>query len=268
MGNCIWNGIMSASSATSWALVTGASSGIGRATAEELAAKGHAIVLVARDAVALANEAKRLRDTRDVPVMVVTVDFAEPSAAAAVDHATRDLPIDIAVLAAGYGSVGRFLDQSLADEVAMVQVNCASVVALSGLLLARFTARGRGQLVLYGSIVGFGGVAYSATYAATKNFVQAFAEGLQREVAGTGVQVLCVAPGPTDTGFARRAKMQMGQAPGPEVVARATVAALPSNGTIRPGGLSKLLHYSLATLGRRGRSLVLGHIMRGMAKPA
>lgn len=257
---------MSAPRTNSWALVTGASSGIGRATAEELATRGHALVLVARHEATLVAEATRLRAQHGVPVMVITADFADPSAAGAVHHATRDLPIDIAVLAAGYGSVGRFFDQTLADEVAMVQVNCANVVALSGHLLPRFLAKGSGQLVLYSSIVGFGGVAYSATYAATKNFVQAFAEGLQREVAGTGVHVLCVAPGPTDTGFARRAGMHMGRAPGPEVVARATVSALPSNGTIRPGGLSKLLHYSLATLGRRGRSLVLGQIMRGMAK--
>ena len=255
---------MTHSAGTRWALVTGASSGIGRATAERLAAAGYSVLLVARDVMRLEREAARLRANHAVSVETVAVDLADASAAAQVDAATRERPVEVAVLAAGYGSVGRFDSRELADEVAMVQVNCISVVDLAGRFVRRFRQQGHGHLVLYSSIVGFGGVAYSATYAATKNFVQAFAEGLQGELAGTGVTVLCVAPGPIATGFAQRAGMRMGQAPGPDTVARATLASLTRSTTIRPGVMSKLLHYSLVPLGRRGRSWVLGRVMRGI----
>jgi len=248
-----------------WALITGASSGIGRATAERLAEAGYGVVLVGRRAQALEADAERWRTKFGVPARVVVADFSDPNASALVDLATQTLPLEVAVLAAGFGAVGRFQHHAIESALDMIQVNCASVVALSHRLVARFRATGRGHLVLYGSIVGFGGVPHSAAYSATKNFVQAFAEGLQGELAGSGITVLCVSPGPTDTGFAARAGMRMGNAPGPEVVAKATVAAIGKNGTIRPGLLSKVLHYSLATLGRSGRSWMLGRIMQGTA---
>ena len=249
-----------------WALVTGASDGIGRAVATRLAESGRAVVIVARRADALDMLATQLRLTHNVEVRVVVADFADPAAAAHVDSATRDLNVSIAILAAGYGSAGRFDAQPLAGEVAMVQVNCGSVVDLSGRFLARFRALGRGHLVLFGSIVGFCGVPYTTTYAATKNFVQAFAEGLQSEVAGSGISVLSVAPGPTNTGFAARARMQMGAALTSDAVARAIMSSLTRNGTIKPGALTKLLHYSLAMLGRRGRSFAMGKAMQDMAR--
>ena len=146
----------------------------------------------------------------------------------------------------------------------MVDVNCRTVVALTHTIATRMAKARKGGIVLFGSLVGFQGVPGSATYAATKGFVQGFAEGLAVELRPLGVSVLCVAPGPVGTGFASRAGMQMGKAETPENVARAALAALPRGGTVRPGFLAKLLGWSLAAMPRWGRVRVLGQIMKGM----
>jgi uncharacterized protein len=150
----------------------------------------------------------------------------------------------------------------------MVDVNCRSVVELTHGLSTRMVAQGRGGVVLFSSVVGFQGVPGSATYAATKGFVQGFAEGLAVELRPMGISVLSVAPGPVGTGFAARAGMQMGKAETPQTVARVALAALPGGGTVRPGFLAKLLGWSLAMLPRRGRVRLLGQIMKGMTPKA
>ena len=104
--------------------------------------------------------------------------------------------------------------------------NCRSVVDLSHGFGNRMVAQGRGGIVLFSSLVGFNGAPQSATYAATKGFVQSFAEGIAAEMRPHGVSVLSVAPGPVGTGFAERAGMQMGQVARPEAVARSALAAL------------------------------------------
>ncbi len=126
--------------------------------------------------------------------------------------------------------------------------------------------QGRGGIVLFGSLLGFHGAPFSATYAATKGFVQSFAEGLRAELKPLGVSVLSVAPGPVGTGFASRAGMQMAQSATPETVARGALAALGRLGTVRPGFLAKFLGWSLAMLPRPGRVRVMGLIMKSMIR--
>jgi hypothetical protein len=180
---------------------------------------------------------------------------------------TRDLPIHLLVASAGFGSIGSFLDLDLANETNMIDVNCRSVVDLTHGIGLRLRAAGRGGVVLFGSIVGFQGVPGMATYAATKGFIQSFAEALAVEWRAHGISVLCVAPGPVGTGFAGRAGMHMAQADRPDAVARASLAALSRSGTVRPGFLGKALGWPLATLPRWARVRLLGLIMKGMRKP-
>jgi uncharacterized protein len=140
------------------------------------------------------------------------------------------------------------------------------VVELSHHFGNRFVQQRRGGLVLMSSLLAFQGVPRAAHYAATKAFVQTFAEGLRHELKPAGVDVLACAPGPINSGFGQRADMKMGMGQGPEVVARATLRALGRAGTVRPGWLSKLLEGSLMFLPRWGRVLVLERIMGGMTK--
>lgn len=246
------------------ALITGASEGIGRAFAEALAVDGVDLVLVARRETELHDLARRLAEEHGVAVDVIATDLSDPSAVAEVLACTANTPIGLLVAAAGFGSIGPFLDLNSVTEANMVDVNCRSVVLLTHGLARRMADTGRGGVVLFSSVVSFSGAPFSATYAATKGFVQSFAEGLAVELRPRGISVLSVAPGPVSTGFAARAGMQMGKAEAPQTVARVSLRALAAGGTVRPGFLAKLLGWSLAALPRRARVRVLGQIMRGM----
>ena len=182
--------------------------------------------------------------------------------------ATAELDVGLLVAAAGYGSAGHFLDRPLDDEIDMLTLNCRSVLAQSWHMGQRLRARGRGGLVLFGSLLGFHGTPGSANYAATKAYVQSLAEALRVEWQGHGVDVLACAPGPVHTGFANRAGMQLSMAAQPAEVAEATLNALGRSGTIRPGLLSKLLGWSLGTAPRAWRVRIMGQIMRGMTASA
>jgi short-subunit dehydrogenase len=250
------------------ALVTGASDGIGRAFARRLAAEGFDLILVARRESALAALATDLGADFGVDARVIALDLAQPGAVQRLLDDTAGAGVGLVVAAAGYGSIGPFVARDLADELAMIDVNCRSVVALSHGFGQRMAAEGRGGLILFGSLVGFQGAPWAATYAATKGFVQSFAEALAVELRPQGVSVLSVAPGPVGSGFAARAGMAMGKADTPDTVARGALAALGRRVTVRPGFLSKLLGWSLGLMPRWGRVLVLGQIMRGMDRGA
>ena len=246
------------------ALVTGASDGIWRAFAERLAAEGFDLILVARRAEALHEIARRLQTRHGTRVEVMPADLSNPAAVPALLEWTSGRPIGLLVAAAGFGSIGPFLERDLCSELNMIDLNCRSVVEISHGFGARMAAEGRGGIVLFGSLLGFHGAPLSATYAATKGFVQGFAEGLGAELRPRGVSVLSAAPGPIATGFAARAGMQMSMGQRPEGVARSALGALGRRRTVRPGFLSKFLGWSLAMLPRWGRVRVTGLIMKGM----
>lgn len=249
-----------------WAVVTGASDGIGRAIAARLAAAGVHLVLVARRRAVLEALAASLREAHGIEARVVAVDLGRPGAAATLDAETADLDVGLLVAAAGYGTSGRFLEASAEAERDLLAVNCGAVLDATMVFARRFAGRGRGGIVLLGSLVGLQGCPFAAHYAATKAYVQALAEGLRLELASSGVDVVSSAPGPVHSGFAARAGMRMGAAVRPETVARETLAALGRRTTAVPGLLSKVLTYSLAPLPRPLRARILGTVMRGMTK--
>jgi short-subunit dehydrogenase len=246
------------------ALVTGASDGIGLAFAERLAENGFDLILVARRSDVLQDIAADLGTRFGADVRVFPMDLSDPTSVPHLNTLTENTPVGLVVAAAGFGSIGPFLDQDVASEINMVDLNCRSVVELSYQFGQRMKADKRGGIVLFGSLVGFNGAPLSATYAATKGFVQSFAEGIAAELRPYGVSVLSVAPGPVGTGFAARAGMQMGQSARPDMVARSALAALGRRTTVRPGFLAKFLGWSLAMLPRWGRVRVMGIIMKGM----
>ncbi len=250
-----------------WAVVTGASDGIGRAFAESLAEAGIDVVLVARREEMLKDLAAQLVQDHGVDALVVAADLGRPDGIHALISRTDSLEVGLLVAAAGFGTSGRFIDAVLENELDMIDVNCRAVAALSHHFASRFARQKRGGLILLSSIVAFQGVPRAANYAATKAYVQTLAEGLRVELAPFGVDVLASAPGPVRSGFASRANMTMGAAATPEVVARGSLAALQGAGTTRPGFLSKLLGWSLAVLPRWMRVRMMAIIMGGMTKP-
>ncbi len=247
-----------------WAVVTGASDGIGRAFSMELAARGLDVVLVARREAQLNDFAEHLSVHHGVRCRVLALDLTGHEACTRLDRETADLDIGLVIAAAGFGSIGSLLDQSLEEETAMLRLNAEAVLALSHRFGRRLIARGRGGLVLFGSIVGFQGVPLSANYAATKSYVQSLAEALRLEWRAAGVDVISCAPGPVNTGFGARAGMRMGAAATPEAMVAPTLAALGRGATVRPGLQSKVLGWALATLPRAMRTKILSGVMRGM----
>lgn len=249
-----------------WAVVTGASSGIGREVALRLAAAGVSLVLTARSESALAEVAERA-ESRGVRTMVVPLDLGDREAPGKLAEAAAGLDVGILIQAAGFGRGGNFQDARLEDELAMVDVNCRALVELTHRFGQRFVQQNRGAVVLLSSIVAFQGVARSATYAATKALVQSLGEALEREWSGAGVQVLTAIPGPTESGFAARAGMHLGQADSAAEVADNVVAALAAGRTrVVPGRIGKLLVYSLMTAPRGLRVRIMQQIMGSMTR--
>lgn len=246
-----------------WALVTGASDGIGRAFAADAARRGLNLVLVARRAQRLDALATELVQRHGISARVIAADLGNAQEVARVLSETKDLDIGLFVPAAGFGTSGALTDIDPADDLAMLDVNCRAVVQMIHPIARAMAARGRGGIVLLSSIVAFQGTARAANYAATKAYMQVLAEGLRRELRPRGVDVIACVPGPVESGFAARAGMQLNGA-SPATIAQPTLSALGRRGIIRPGFLSKLLVYSLATAPRTPRGAIMSAIMRGM----
>ncbi|KEF40927.1 MAG: hypothetical protein ER33_14360 [Cyanobium sp. CACIAM 14] len=250
-----------------WAVVTGASDGIGRAIARQLAADGLNLVLVARRRERLEALGAELSAGCGIEVRPLSIDLALPEGPERLLSATEELEVGLLVAAAGFGSAGRFLDADRESQLAMVDLNCRAVAALAHGFGQRLVARGRGALVLFSSLLAFQGVPLAANYAATKAYVQSLGEGLRHELAPAGVTVLVAAPGPVHTGFAARAAMRLNRAQQPEEVARETLAALARGGTVLPGVLPRLLGCLLRLLPRRARVRLMGSVMAGLVWP-
>lgn len=151
-----------------WCVVTGASSGIGLAIAREAAARGLDLLLVARGAGALEAAAAEARGRYGVLARTVALDLGDRGAPAALERAAEGLDVGLVVCAAGFGTSGPFVEGDLDAEGAMIDVNCRAVMEVSWRFGRRLARRGRGGLVLLGSLVGFQGVPMAANYAATK----------------------------------------------------------------------------------------------------
>lgn len=181
------------------ALVTGASSGIGWAFAEELAERGLDLVLTARRADRLADLAARLQSAHGVTVHIVEADLADPAAPALLFERTRDHDIGLVVSNAGFGLKGPHEGNDPAAMTGMLMVNCNAPFQLAHGFIPRLRVRGKGGLLFTSSVEGLMGCPYSAAYSASKALVVALGEALWGELAGSGVDVLTLCPGATES---------------------------------------------------------------------
>lgn len=249
-----------------YALVTGASEGIGCAFATQLAKRGLNVLLVARRAEALNQLSRELESKFGVLCPVMVADLSIESDVEHVLQQSQKLDIGLAICNAGYGTAGSFLENDLEIEMNMLRVNCTAVTRMAHVLGHRFRTRGKGGMVLMSSIVATQGVPRSANYAASKAYIHSLGEALQEEWRDNGVDLLIVAPGPVATGFAKRSKMQMGQTATPDVVAIESLEALGKKHIVHPGWLAKLMMFGLSTAPRFIRVKIMGSIMSGMTK--
>ena len=186
-----------------WALVTGASAGIGVALAEELAAGGTHLILTARRKDRLEELAKALTAKHKVKTEIFVADLAEPSAPGKIFAFTREkgIEIDLLINNAGFGQYGEVPAVETKRLLDMVQVNCSAVVHLTRLYLPQMVARRRGDVLILASTASFQAVPYISTYAATKAFDLLFAEGLAEEMKPYGIRVCALCPGSTESEF-------------------------------------------------------------------
>jgi uncharacterized protein len=181
------------------ALVTGASSGIGKAFAEALAAKGFDLVIVARRVDRLQALAAQLSEAHGVHVTVAQIDLAAPDAARQMLEVTAGLNVGLVVSNAGFGLKGEFAAGDAAALADMLMVNCNVPIQLAHGFIPRLRRRGKGGIIFTSSIEGLMGMPYSAAYAATKALVNALGEALWAELKGEAIDVLTLCPGATES---------------------------------------------------------------------
>lgn len=185
-----------------WALVTGASSGIGVAMARELAGSGAKLILTARRKERLDAFAAELA-AKGTEARIVVADLNDPAAPQQIYDATEGagIAVDILINNAGLGQFGQFFSNPVEQEISQVRVNCEAVVRLSRLFVPRMVERRRGWVLVVASTASFQPIPYLNTYAATKVFDRFFAQALAAEVKRFGVKVTALCPGPTESEF-------------------------------------------------------------------
>lgn len=192
-----------------WALVTGASAGLGEQIALDLAASGANLVLTARRADRLEALADDIHSQYSVETRVIPADLSLPETPQQLYDATEaaGLPIDILINNAGFGFLGKFQTGTPEWDRQMVTVNCAAVVHLTHLFLPRMIERRRGFIMMLASAASFQPIPYMSTYAATKAFDRFLGEALDAEVRQYGIRVSSLCPGPTESEFGQVAGM-------------------------------------------------------------
>lgn len=250
-----------------WAMVTGASSGIGEAFARQLAGEGLHLALVARRGDRLEKLAGELRDRHGIATRVIAVDLANEGFLPAIERATDDLEVSLLVNNAGVIAAGRFLDNDLAAELNMLHLNTRAALILAHHFGRRMRERRRGGVIFVSSTLAFAGVPSLSAYAASKAHALSFAEGFAREAQGDGIAVMALCPGPTRTeiwpeGANPILPME------PEAVAKVALKNLGRRTTVVAGFLNRAIASSTRLAPRPMNSRIFGFVVDRMFKGA
>ena len=250
-----------------WVLITGATSGIGRELAFKFGEAGFKLVITGRREQELEALSTHLFDeygTESIPVKgdlstMEDVDILLKE----IDH----LSIGIAVLNAGFGTSGKFINADIKQEMNMLDLNCKAVLIMAHYFANKIKNQSKkGAIVFLSSMVAFQGVPNAANYSATKAYVQSLSEALALELKEEGIDVLAAAPGPVESGFSDRANMKMSMSLKPQDVGVPIIEAIGRKISILPGFLTKVLVYNLRMTPRWGKIRIMGKVMSGFTK--
>lgn len=253
------------------ALVTGASTGIGRAMAQQLAAAGVDLVLVARSGDRLEELAAELQASGgQLDVEVIEADLSDPEGLAAVEKrvVSEEAPIDLLVNNAGLGYEGPFYAQDTGEVAETIGVNVVALTRLTHAALRTMADRDRGQVILVSSMASLQGMPTTAVYSATKAFITSLGEALYEEHKGTGVTVTTVLPGLTRTEFHERGRWDLDKWPSvgwqdaDEVAAEALRTAARSRPEVVTGWHNKVLALLSSKSPRHLRRSIIGWAAR------
>lgn len=249
-----------------WALVTGASSGIGEEFARQLAALGISLVLAARRKDRLDALADSLARAHGIEARVVAVDLARRDFLPAIEQAAQGVEIGLLVNNAGFGRKGRFLDGDIEGDLEMLDVNCRASLVLAHAYGRKMAARRRGGIIFTSSTAAFQGTPYTSHYAATKGWGLQLAEGLACELRDEGIDVVALCPGPTDTEGPRRTGVDPTKVPiklmGTAPVVAAALKALGKQPVVIPGLVNRLGYAAVRLTPRRFAAETAGRLIR------
>jgi short-subunit dehydrogenase len=254
-----------------WAVVTGASSGLGALFAEKLAQRGLPVVLAGRDEARLAEVRQRVqRAAPGIEVELVVGDLGARGGVESLVAALDGRVIDVLVNNAGFGTYGRLEEVDPERDHDLIAVNVDALVRLTHAVLPGMLARGRGRILNVASTIAFQPAPYQASYGASKAFVLSFSQALWAETRGTGVTVTALAPGPTRTGFVDALDADVshtiyGRLASPEPVVAAGLRALDRG---RPVVVPGLRNWVMANGARLSPGWVGALISGRMLRPA
>jgi uncharacterized protein len=252
----------------SWGIVAGASEGLGAAYAEELAARGLKLILVARRSELLKSLASQLSEKYKIEIKTIVLDLSAVDAAEQILHATDGFEIGLMVYNAAFSAIGPFLEQPFEDHLKEINTNAYTPLKLIYLFAEQMLDRGRGGIVLMSSLSAFQGSAYISTYAATKAFNIVLAEGLWEEWRERGVDVLvCISGAVKTPNYVASDPEQTGglgdMTMNPDQVAREALQTLGKGPYIIPGRMNRISSFVMRyLLPRRVAVQFMGRVLR------
>jgi uncharacterized protein len=247
-----------------WALVTGASSGIGAEFSIQLAAMGLNLVLVARRKQRLDDLAQRLEEKNKIQVRTLRADLSQPDFMSAILLATQSIEVGLLVNNAGFGLAGNFLDHQLEKEVALLNVNCRAPLILTHEFGRKMIERRRGGIIFVSSVSGYIATPIEATYAASKAYELFLAESLWYELKKEGVDVLALCPGSTITEFHDLAGTRAVAAMPVKPVVALALKKLGKTPSVIAGWHNRLLVSSIKFVPRWMTTVQAGRVMKNL----
>ena len=250
-----------------WALVTGASAGIGAEFARQLSEMGLNLVVVARRRQRLEDLASDLESRNKVQVRIVTADLSQPDFLPLILSVTNSIEVGLLVNNAGFGLAGHFLKHELEEELRLLDVNCRAPLVLTHVFGRQMAQRKRGGIIFVSSVSAYIATPFEASYAASKVYELFLAESLRYELGKEGVDVLALCPGSTDTEFHEIAGSRPVAAMAVEPVVRLALKNLGKTSVAIPGWHNRLLVYLLKFTPRRVHTYFAGKVMGNLVRP-
>lgn len=245
-----------------WAIVTGASAGIGAEFARQLAGRKINLVLIARRRQRLDDLAQRLERDANIQTKVIAVDLSQADFLHVILAELGSIEVGLLVNNAGFGLAGKFVDHKLENELDLLNVNCRAPLLLSHVFARQMAKRRRGGIIMVSSVSGYLATPFEATYSASKVYELFLAESLRYELRGDGVEVLALCPGSTGTEFHALAGSPAVAAMSVEPVVRRALQKLGKTSITIPGWHNRMLVRLLKFTPRRLNTLCAGRVMR------
>ena len=251
-----------------WAIVTGASSGIGKAFAEKLAQKGYNLIIIARRENKL-NEIKEILQNKNaVKIEVLSVDLSDRNCFLLIEENIKNKEISLLVNNAGFGLSGGFLNNPIDNYLKMIDVNCTASLILTKIIAEKMKKRNKGSIIFIGSILGLIPTPYNSVYSATKAFEDFLASSLWYELKEYNINVLCVNPGTTKTEFHSKAGLKQNKYFRlPEQVVETALKNIYKKPSIIDGFINKIIILLTRIITRKQLVTKAGNVFYTLQKP-